>query len=131
MVEQRITDADRIARALDLDMVEVGWRPTVENYLGRVPKRRILEAVREGAGERTAQLIDHMKKGDMAKEAERLLAETGWLPEPLRMADTDHVATVHTAEPEGDGAALPEFFSDDDEEAPTDEPDEPHMIAAE
>ncbi|WGD53493.1 ParB N-terminal domain-containing protein [Bradyrhizobium sp. CB1650] len=130
-VEQRITEADRIARAVDLDMVEAGWRPTVENYLGRVPKRRILEAVREGAGERAAQLIDHLKKGDMAKEAERLVAETGWLPEPLRMADADQVATVDAAEPEGDGEALPEFLAGDDEEAPADEAHEPHMIAAE
>ena len=83
------SQADRLARAVDLDMVEAGWRPTVENYLGRVPKRRILEAVREGAGERAAQLIDHLKKADMAKEAERLLADTGWLPEPLRMADVE------------------------------------------
>ncbi|MGY3585552.1 ParB family chromosome partitioning protein [Bradyrhizobium sp. USDA 4341] len=131
-VEQRITDADRIASAIDLDMVQAGWRPTVENYLGRVPKRRILEAVREGVGERAAQLIDHLKKGDMAKEAERLLAETGWLPEPLRIADPDQAAAVDGAEPKGDGKALPEFLSDDDEEqAPTDEADEPHMIAAE
>ncbi|WP_038378310.1 ParB N-terminal domain-containing protein, partial [Bradyrhizobium elkanii] len=68
-IEQRITEADRIARAVNLDMVASGWRPTVQNYLGRVPKLRILEAVREGAGERAAQLIDHLKKGDMAKEA--------------------------------------------------------------
>lgn len=129
-VEQRIAEADRIARSVELDMVEAGWRPTVENYLGRVPKRRILEAVREGAGERAAQLIDHLKKGDMAKEAERLLAETGWLPEPLRMAGADVAASID-AEPESDGAALPEFLTGDDEEAPTDEADEPHMIAAE
>ncbi|KQW72400.1 hypothetical protein ASD03_32100 [Ensifer sp. Root127] len=50
-----------------LDMVEVGWRPTVGNYLGRVTKPRILPAVREGAGEQAAQLIDHLKKTDMAK----------------------------------------------------------------
>ncbi|TWB86843.1 ParB family chromosome partitioning protein [Bradyrhizobium macuxiense] len=130
-VEQRLADADRIASAVDLDMVRSGWRPTVENYLGRVPKRRIIEAVREGAGERAAQLIDHLKKGDMAKEAERLLAETGWLPEPLRMADADQTPTVDAAEPDGDGDALPEFLAGDDEEAPADEADEPHMIAAE
>jgi YspA, cpYpsA-related SLOG family len=29
--------------------------------------------------------IDHLKKGDMAKEAERLLCDTGWLPEPLSL----------------------------------------------
>ena len=49
-------------------------------------KPRILEAVREGAGEGAAQLISHLKKPDMAREAERLLADTGWLPEPLRLA---------------------------------------------
>ena len=83
-LERRLGQADRLAQAVGLDMVEAGWRPTVDNYLGRVTKRRILEAVREAKGERRAQLIDHLKKGDMAKEAERLLAGTGWLPEPLR-----------------------------------------------
>ena len=83
-VELRIAEADRLAEAVDLDMVLAGWRPTVETYLGRVPKRRILEAVQEGAGERAAELINHLKKADMAKEAERLLADSGWLPEPLR-----------------------------------------------
>ena len=118
-----------MAHAVGLDMVEAGWRPTVENYLGRVPKRRILEAVREGAGERAAQLIDHLKKGDMAKEAERLLADTGWLPESLRMGDAD--APVDTTETEADGEALPEFLVGDDEEADTDEAETTQMIAAE
>ena len=66
---------------------QAGWRPTVDNYLGRVTKPRILEAVREAKGEPSAQLIDHLKKADMAKEAERLLDGTGWLPEPLRLVD--------------------------------------------
>ena len=35
------------------------------------------------------QLIDHLKKGDMTREAERLLDSTGWLPEPLRLVDVD------------------------------------------
>ncbi|WFU25438.1 ParB/RepB/Spo0J family partition protein [Bradyrhizobium sp. CB1717] len=132
MVEQRIAEADRIARAVDLDMVGAGWRPTVENYLGRVPKRRILEAVREGAGDRAAQLIDHLKKGDMAKEAERLLAETGWLPEPLRMTDVGQVATTDAAEPEGSDEALPEFLTDGDEQDDGgDDEAEPQLDAAE
>jgi ParB family chromosome partitioning protein len=84
-LDMRLAQADRLARATRLDMVEVGWRPTVGNYLGRVTKTRILQAVREGAGEPAAQLIDHLKKAEMAKEAERLLAEAGWLPEPLRL----------------------------------------------
>ena len=66
---------------------------TVENYLGRVPQARILEAVREAKGEPAVQLIDHLKKGDMAREAERLLAGTRWVPEPLRTPDVQPVET--------------------------------------
>ena len=77
---------DQLARAVGLDMAAAGWKPTVDTYLGRVPKARILEAVREAKGEHSAQLIDHLKKAEMAKEAERLLDGTGWLPEPLRLA---------------------------------------------
>ena len=109
-------------------MVEVGWTPTVDNYLGRVPKRRILEAVREGAGERAAQLIDHLKKGDMAKEAERLLADTGWLPEPLRLADAEP-SSADVGNDDSD--ALPDFLASHEDEAATEEADEPSAIAAE
>jgi len=83
-LRRRLDQADRLARAVNLDMAEIGWRPTVDNYLGRVTKSRILEAVREAKGESSAQLIDHLKKTEMAKEAERLLEDSRWLPEPLR-----------------------------------------------
>ena len=76
--------ADRLAQRVDLDMVAAGWKPTVENFLGRVTKARILGAVREAQGNQAAQLIDHLKKGEMAAKAEELLAGSGWLPEPLR-----------------------------------------------
>ncbi len=112
-VQQRIAQADRLARAVNLDMVEAGWRPTVDNYLGRVTKPRILEAVREAKGEQAVQLIDHLKKAEMAREAERLLDGTGWLPEPLRMQPVD------AQPPEEDGPSpeaetLPEFLNDDE-----------------
>jgi ParB family transcriptional regulator, chromosome partitioning protein len=107
-VQQRIAQADRIARAVGLDMVDAGWRPTVDNYLGRVTKPRILEAVREAKGEQAAQLIDHLKKPEMAKEAERLLDATGWLPEPLRLADRRDLSTPIDTVP-----ALPAFLADD------------------
>ncbi len=140
-LERRLAQADRLARAVGLDMVDAGWRPTVDNYLGRVTKPRILEAVREAKGEQAAQLIDHLKKGDMAKEAERLLAGTGWLAQPLRSAtdasDSDVAATAGDAEVE----SLPAFLADDYEgdadaetdldEAAADLDSEPHAIAAE
>ncbi|MBO1325644.1 ParB/RepB/Spo0J family partition protein [Acetobacter sp. TBRC 12305] len=83
-VTERLKRADRLASALSLDLVEAGWQPTVENYLGRVTKARILQAVREARGDEAADRIAHLKKPDMAREAERLLEGSGWLPEALR-----------------------------------------------
>ncbi|MBB2206433.1 ParB/RepB/Spo0J family partition protein [Gluconacetobacter takamatsuzukensis] len=68
-VSERLARADRLSTALRLDLAEAGWQATVENYLGRVTKARILEAVREARGD---------------EAAERLLEGTGWLPEALR-----------------------------------------------
>ena len=78
---------------------------TVENYLGRVPKARILEAVRG---------------------AKRVLAGTRWVPEPLCTPD---VQPVETAD-EGDGEDLPAFLAegDDDGETAADS-DEPQPFA--
>jgi len=128
---RRLAHADTLARALNLNMAAAGWRPTVDNYLGRVPKARILEAVHEAKGEASAQLIDHLKKPEMAKEAERLLADTGWLPEPLRTADA-HGDDV-TAEPKTQADSLPAFLADgDDAGADRADPDAAsHVVAAE
>jgi ParB family chromosome partitioning protein len=79
-----LAHADLLAQAVDLDMATAGWVPTVDNYLGRVTKARILAAVTETKGQHAADRIAHLKKGEMAAEAETLLAGTGWLPEPLR-----------------------------------------------
>ncbi|MGF7163551.1 ParB family chromosome partitioning protein [Rhodoligotrophos appendicifer] len=129
-LDQRLSQADRLMRATGLDMVEgAGWRPTVENYLGRVTKPRILEAVREGAGERAASLIEHLKKGDMAKEAERLLADTGWLPEPLRLFEEDQAP--EDVDAQDNIKALPDFLAGDDDETDHPEDEAAHLIAAE
>jgi ParB family chromosome partitioning protein len=79
-----LVHADRLAEAVVLDMVAAGWKPTVESYLGRVTKGRILDAVREAKGEGAAQRIAHLKKAEMTTAAEALLAGTGWVPDPLR-----------------------------------------------
>jgi ParB family chromosome partitioning protein len=131
---RRLAHADTLARAVNLNMA-AGWRLSVDNYLGRVSKARILEAVREAKGEASAQLIDHLKKAEMAKEAERLLTDTGWLPEPLRTPD----AQVSNAGTEGEvqAASLPAFLAegdDGDTEDPTPsdpEEEQSHAVAAE
>src|SRR6185312_9427016 len=47
-----IAHSNVLARDVGLDMVAAGWTPTADNYLGRVPKARIVEAVREGCGDK-------------------------------------------------------------------------------
>lgn len=115
-----IAHAEQVARSIGFDMVEAGWVPTVDNYLGRVTKANILLAVREAKGEQSAQLIGHLKKQDMAREAERLLEGCGWLPEPLRISvdapPADNVAVDGATE---DGTSdegsneLPAFLTED------------------
>ncbi|MCO5961060.1 ParB/RepB/Spo0J family partition protein [Sinorhizobium meliloti] len=131
--------ADYLAQAVDLDMAAAGWKPTVDNFLGRVTKARILRAVAEAKGQRAADQIEHLKKGDMAAEAQTLLADTGWLPEPLRTADrnasnVEPVVTSESVEPIEQSTAI-----DGETAMAEDEPfeengmadDVPHAVAAE
>jgi len=141
-----LAHADMLAGTLGFDMVEAGWSPTVDNYLGRVTKARIIQAVREGRGEDSAQLIDHMKKDLMAREAARLLEGSNWLPEPLRLevdaasAEPDEAVTDVTDETasEGEAAELPAYLADEASGAPSDKAATPadgedtdHLQAAE
>ena len=128
--EHEQSEADRLARVTGLDMAEAGFRPTVTNYLGRVTKTRILEAVREGAGDRAADLIAHLKKGDMAKEAERLLADTGWLPEPLRPTVDAQAVDGATDQDQG-SVALPDFLAGGHEDTAEAADDPEALVAAE
>jgi len=140
-----IAHADVLAGTLGFDMVEAGWSPTVDNYLGRVTKARIVQAVREARGEDSAPLIDHMKKDLMAREAARLLEGSGWLPEPLRLdvddATVDAGGSIIDDGPgetasEGDTAELPAYLAGDadpsaDGKAAVDGEDTDHLQAAE
>ena len=92
---------DTLATALALDL-STTWQPTVRSYFGRVPKPRVLEAVREAVGEEAATRLDGMKKQPMAETAEQLVAGTGWLPLVLR-----------TVEPSRPSLGAPEVEIDD------------------
>ena len=120
-----LAHADQLADAVDLDM-SARWQPTVDTFLGRVTKARILQAVVEAKGQRAADRIAQLKKGDMATEAATLLNGTGWLPEPLRtparetVADMSDVelAVVETAEVADETAmADDDGIADDDDVA--------------
>jgi ParB family chromosome partitioning protein len=82
--EGQIIHADQVARVLGLDMA-ASWTPTATNYLSRVSKERILEAVREGVSPEAAENISTLPKAAMAEAAETRLAGRGWLPAPLRI----------------------------------------------
>ncbi|MFG1191215.1 ParB/RepB/Spo0J family partition protein [Xanthobacter flavus] len=109
--------ADRLAQAVSLDMAAAGWKPTVDTFLGRVTKARILQAVTETKGEWAAERIAHLKKGDMAREAEALLADSGWLPEALRTQPCD---TLGEETAEIDGATA---MGDSEDLADSEEPE--------
>jgi ParB family chromosome partitioning protein len=139
-----LAHADRIAQAVDLDMAAAGWTPTVGNYLGRVTKARILAAVREAKGARAGDRIEHLKKAEMAEQAETLLAGSGWLPEPLRTPGRDMPNAVESDAIDpveaGADAACEETAADggetavvEDEEVAEDDsvPFEAHATAAE
>ncbi len=115
--ESRLRHADQLAQALPLDMAEAGWKPTAANYLGRVSKAHILEAVTEAKGPSSATLIEHMRKTDMAAQAERMLESANWLPEPLRTPDLEpvdeHPAEESDSPPQDEPSAdLPAFLCD-------------------
>ena len=93
-VASRIEHSHILARASGLDMVQAGWVATTANYLGRVTKPGILDAVEEACGAEAAGRIAGLKKPEMASAAEELLKGTGWLAHPLRTPVID--------EPEGD-----------------------------
>ncbi|EHK54342.1 ParB/RepB/Spo0J family partition protein [Allomesorhizobium alhagi] len=134
-----LAHADLLAGAVGLDMAAAGWTPTVNSFLGRVTKARILHAVAEVKGQDAADRIAHLKKGDMASEAERLLAGSGWLPEPLRTpghASNEAIATDRAdAEPADEETAANGGETAMADEEPTGENDPaddvPHAIAAE
>ena len=129
-LERRLRQADRLARETSLDMAEAGWRASVGNYLGRVSKARILDAVREASGEQAVQRVSHLKKADMAEEAERLLAASGWLPEPLRTQPAAaEVACQPSIDDVGETAATGDKSALGDLDSPEDDP--AHAIAAE
>lgn len=122
--------ADRLAQAIGLDMAAAGWKPTVDNFLGRVTKARILQAVAEAKGQPAADRIGHLKKGDMAAEAETLLADTGWLPEPLRTKGADESEHAEGAT-EVKQVDPPETVADDEDEPFGEDVDASQTLAAE
>ena len=74
--------AAELAEAVGLDMHD-WWTPTAEGYFAHVSRAKALEAVLAFAPDHVTRL-SKLKKAEMASEAERLAAGTGWLPVMFR-----------------------------------------------
>lgn len=83
----RIEHATRLAEAVKLDMTQ-WFTPTAANYFGKTGKAQIIDALREAKGT-VSPAWNAMKKSELAAIAERQIAGTGWLPEPLRAPAPD------------------------------------------
>src|SRR5258707_12648793 len=79
----RLGAADALAQTLGLDMSN-WWQASASNYFGRVKKGQIIRAIQEAAGAPVDERLKALKKKDLAAEAEKSIAGTRWLPEPLR-----------------------------------------------
>jgi ParB family chromosome partitioning protein len=73
--------AELLAQAVALDM-HSWWTPTAAGYFDHVSKARALEAVLVFAPGQVQRLAK-LKKAQIASEAERLAAGSGWLPQML------------------------------------------------
>ncbi|WP_445262693.1 hypothetical protein, partial [Pseudomonas sp. EL_65y_Pfl2_R96] len=86
---------DHLGRLLDIQ-VEHWWRPTAENFFGRVKKTVMLDALEEIGGTILRGRYKDAKKGDLAStcaslcngqgivEAEIREKATAWLPDAMR-----------------------------------------------
>lgn len=78
-----VDNAANLAAALNLDMAD-WWTPTPDNYLGLVPKAKMMEAVVQAKGDSAAQGMDKMKKAEAIAHAAAALDGSRWLPSVLR-----------------------------------------------
>ncbi|KQW36844.1 ParB/RepB/Spo0J family partition protein [Rhizobacter sp. Root404] len=108
-IQSRETEAPAslLARALDLDM-HVWWTPTAAGYFEHVSKAKALEAVAVFAPDQVTRL-SKLKKGDLASEAERLAAGSGWLPAmlcaPSASERSDAASSANASSADEDGEA--------------------------
>ncbi|MGU2390802.1 ParB/RepB/Spo0J family partition protein [Pseudomonas aeruginosa] len=93
-----------LAQAVGLDM-GIWWKPTAEGYFQHITKMAILEAVGDFAPRHVNQLAK-LKKTDIASEAERLVAGTGWMPPVFAMGSEPQEVQKEAKEPTDAAGAI-------------------------
>ena len=107
-----------LAQTVGLDM-RSWWAPTAEGYFCHVSKAVILDAARQFAPAHITRL-SKLKKADLAREAERLVVGTGWMPTVFEAAIASDAGPVEVAE----------TFENETPEDADDEVDEVHALMA-
>ena len=92
-----------LVQAVGLDMA-AWWTPSAEGYFKHVSKAVILQAVGEFAPHSVNRLAK-MKKADIASEAERLAAGTGWMPAIFKAEGPQEAAPEHDAPEDAEALA--------------------------
>ncbi|MBS0344695.1 MAG: chromosome partitioning protein ParB, partial [Proteobacteria bacterium] len=87
-----------LAQAVGLDMSQ-WWTPTAAGYFEHVSKAKALEAVQVFAPGEVHRLAK-LKKPQIAAEAERLSAGSGWLPAMFRAPEAVTEAAATQDEPQ-------------------------------
>jgi len=73
-----------LANVLNLDM-RMWWSPARGDFLNRITKNDILAAVSEGVSQQASWRLASLKKERMAREAEKLLGDSTWVPPLFRL----------------------------------------------
>jgi ParB family chromosome partitioning protein len=81
--DSRFSLASALASALNLDMTK-WFTPTAENFFTRIGRTTVIKAICEAKSVPAKRSWDKLKKAELAKLAEREIAGTGWLPEPVK-----------------------------------------------
>jgi len=92
---------EKLAQVVGLDMA-AWWQPTAESYFQHISKAMILDAVGEFAPDHISRLAK-LKKIDLASEAERLVAGTGWMPTIFRVEAPQDMAAEEDGATAEDG----------------------------
>ena len=120
---------DHLGRLLDI-RVETWWRPTAQNYFGRVKKDVMLTALEEIGGPVLRARYKDAKKGELAKTCESLCSGNGiveadvrenalaWLPDAMRFGGSEQPRSIRMSISDERGNADPDIDEDEFDDDP-------------
>ncbi|MDE1148629.1 MAG: hypothetical protein PW843_18765 [Azospirillaceae bacterium] len=89
----QLAHADRLARALSLDMA-AHWAPGADGFYARLSRAQLAQAAQEAGVVAACGNLSAMKKADAVRRVAGAMAPTGWLPVPLRSPEVLQVEAM-------------------------------------